>query len=288
MGERSGAAWTIARRLRRSPLVYRAARRAYTSVNHRRRPVRLPGIPGPVHRNDLMVDRSSATSRAAYVATGRQVVDLLAEALAAVGRPLGEADVLDFGCGHGRVIRHLAPVARSVAACDLDAECVRFCASAFAATPVVGHLDLSAVALAHYDAIWLGSVITHHPPEATAELLTALAGHVRPGGVLVASSGDRSTLDGDLDSSGREWMAPHVDRLRRELAEVGATYVAYPQVTDGTYGLGYQSSDWLDTAVAAVGLVPVWHRSADWGVQATNAWRRPPTRTGGRSTSEMT
>lgn len=274
MADRSGVAWRAARRLRGAPLLYGLARRAYTTVGALLPPRHLPGVPGPVHRNDLMVDPASASSRATYLDRGRQVVALLGEALEASGRTLGEATVLDFGCGHGRVVRHLAPATRSVSACDLDHEAVRFCASAFGAVPVLGDADLSRVRLAQYDAIWLGSVITHHPPTTCAELLTALAHHLRPGGVLVVSSADTLTLEVDLAAAGRGWMQPEADRLRRELVAPGATYLPYPQVPDASYGLGYQSDVWLDAAVAPAGLTPIWHRSDDWGPQATHAWRR--------------
>ena len=268
-------AWRVARRLRTSPALYGAARRAYTAAGRVLPPRRIPGIPGPVHRNDLMVDPASEHSRTTYVERGRQVVALLDEALSEAGRSLSEADVLDFGCGHGRIVRHLATVARSVSACDLDHAGVRFCASAFGAVAVPGSTDLAAVPLGEYDAIWLGSVITHHPPGTCADLVAALAGHLRPGGVLVVSSADHVTLQVDLDAAGRGWMQQGAARLRRELAADGATYVAYPQVADGSYGLGYQTDAWLDAAVSGRGLTPLWHRSDDWGPQATHAWLRP-------------
>jgi 2-polyprenyl-3-methyl-5-hydroxy-6-metoxy-1,4-benzoquinol methylase len=275
MAERSGVAWRAARRLRTSPALYGAARRAYTAAGRVLPPRRIAGIPGPVHRNDLMVDPASDHSRTTYVERGRQVVALLDDALAGTGRTLADAEVLDFGCGHGRIVRHLAAAARSVSACDLDHEGVRFCASAFGAVEVPGSTDLAEVPLGAYDAIWLGSVITHHPPPTCADLLAALAGHLRPGGVLVVSSADHVTLQVDLDAAGRGWMQEQAERLRRELLADGATYVAYPQVADGSYGLGYQTDAWLDAAVSGHGLTPLWHRSDDWGPQATHAWLRP-------------
>ncbi len=276
-------AWRAARRLRTSPALYGIARRAYTAAGRVLPPRRIAGVPGPVHRNDLMVDPASEHSRTTYVERGQQVVALLDEALAGAGRTLAEADVLDFGCGHGRIVRHLAIAARSVGACDLDHEGVRFCVSAFGAVAVPGSTDLAEVALGRYDAIWLGSVITHHPPGTCAALLTSLADHLRPGGVLVVSSADHVTLQVDLDAAGRGWMQDEAARLRRELGTDGATYVAYPQVADGSYGLGYQTDTWLDAAVSGRGLTPLWHRSDDWGPQATHAWIRTDRSAGTRT-----
>jgi SAM-dependent methyltransferase len=272
MSDRPGLVWRAAWRLRRSPRLYGAARRAYTSVNGWLPPAQVEGVPGPVHRNDLMIDRASEGARRAYAAGGRQVVDMVGEALAEVGGRLTDADVLDFGCGHGRVVRHLVGAARSVAACDLDHEGVRFCAKAFGAVPVPGDTDLRRVPLQEYDAIWLGSVITHHPPPIVADLLAALAAHLRSGGVLLASSADERTLEVDLHGGGREWLRPEADRIRSELADRGAAYAPYPQEREGAYGLGYQRPAWLDAAVAPAGLAPLWHRPSAWSGQAVSAW----------------
>jgi SAM-dependent methyltransferase len=275
MSDRPGLAWRVAWRLRSSPRLYGAARRAYTAVNGRLPPVRVEGVPGPVHRNDLMIDRASALGRSTYAAGGRQVVELLEAALADAGGALEDAEVLDFGCGHGRVVRHLVGRARRVAACDLDHEGVRFCAEALGADPVPGDADLSRVPLGDYDAIWLGSVVTHHRPPVVAALLQHLAAHLRPGGVLVASSADERTLEADLQGAGRGWLQGEEDRIRAALASDGAAYVPYPHERDGAYGLGYQLEGWLDAAVGAAGLRRLWHRPGAWSGQAVGAWTRP-------------
>jgi 2-polyprenyl-3-methyl-5-hydroxy-6-metoxy-1,4-benzoquinol methylase len=265
-------AWRAADVLRRSPPMYWVARRAFTTVNRALPPVEVPGVPGPVHRNDLMIDRSSAESRAHYVTAARQAVDLVRDALETAGGDLAEADVLDFGCGHGRIVRHFAATARSITACDLDHEGVRFCARHLGARPVLGDRDITKVPLEAYDAIWLGSVITHHPDDVCRTLLSDLAGHVRPGGVLVVTSTDERSLDHYVAT--RDWVGAHAAQVQRDLAERGAAYVDYPQNSGGSYGLGFQTAAWLDTVVEGAGLQRLWHRPDAWGIQHVTAWHR--------------
>jgi 2-polyprenyl-3-methyl-5-hydroxy-6-metoxy-1,4-benzoquinol methylase len=273
MAQGGSVTWRVADVLRRSPPAYWVARRAFTAVNRLLPPVTIEGVPGPVHRNDLMVDRASPDSRAYYRTAGLETVELVRDALAAAGGDLAEADVLDFGCGHGRIVRHFAAAARSISACDLDHEGVRFCARHLGARPVLGDRDITKVPLEAYDAIWLGSVITHHPEDVCRTLLSELAGHVRPGGVLVVTSTDERSLDHYVAT--RDWVGDHAEVIRRDLAERGAAYVDYPQNSGGSYGLGFQTSAWLDGVAASRGLEQVWHRPDAWGIQHVTAWRRP-------------
>lgn len=273
MARGGGVAWRAADVLRRSPPAYWVARRAFTTVNKALPPVHIEGVPGPIHRNDLMVDRTSAGSRANYLIAALDAVGLVRDALEASGGDLAEADVLDFGCGHGRIVRHFAAAARSISACDLDHEGVRFCARHLGARPVLGDRDISRVPLEGYDAIWLGSVITHHPEDVCRTMLTTLADHVRPAGVLVVTSTDELSLDHYVQT--RDWVGDHAEQIRRDLTDRGAAYVDYPQNQGGSYGLGFQTSEWLDEVAHASGLERVWHRPDAWGIQHATAWRRP-------------
>jgi SAM-dependent methyltransferase len=265
--------WVLARALRRHPKLYWPARRAYTAVNGVLPPVALDGIPGPVHRNDLMLDRSSAESRQYYVETALDAVALVRDALRDAGGDLARAEVLDFGCGHGRVVRHFAQAAGSISACDLDHEGVRFCARRLGARPILGHTDLSLVRLATYDAIWVGSVLTHLPVATGRDVLHLLAAHLRPGGVLVVTTASERTLEQYLETM--EWLAPAAEGIRAELDGDGATYITYPQNPDGSYGLTFHTDGWLDASLAPTGVEPLWHRADAWGIQDVHAWRRP-------------
>ena len=73
--------------------------------------------------------------------------------------------ILDFPCGHGRVLRYLRaefPQAE-ITACDLLRDGVDFCAANFGAIPVYSDPDPSRIGLPRdaFDLIWVGSLFTH-------------------------------------------------------------------------------------------------------------------------------
>lgn len=116
----------------------------------------------------------------------------LGEAFKRHGRcGLDEADVLDFGCGWGRVIRYLA---RDVSpgrlfGCDPVEEVLEVCRS----TGVPGTLARSEFLLERlpfehlFDLIYAFSVFTHLSEPAHDRALTALHQSLYPGGVLVVT-----------------------------------------------------------------------------------------------------
>ncbi|MGR8932191.1 MAG: class I SAM-dependent methyltransferase [Gammaproteobacteria bacterium] len=83
--------------------------------------------------------------------------------------------ILDFGCGHGRVLRVLSagfPDA-TVTACDLLEDGVAFCHKTFGARPLKGFEDLNQIQVDEkFDLIWVGSVFTHLPPDRWRDFLT--------------------------------------------------------------------------------------------------------------------
>ncbi|TDQ47372.1 methyltransferase family protein [Actinomycetospora succinea] len=108
------------------------------------------------------------------------------------GRP---SDVLDAGCGTGRVAIHLARLGHRVTGADLDASML---AEARAAAPELDwrladladplHLDHPLDAVVAAGNLW--PLLT---PGTHAAVVAHLAGHLRPGGLLVAGFG----LDAD-------------------------------------------------------------------------------------------
>jgi len=86
-------------------------------------PVQVVGLPGRVHRNDLM-----ALDREGYRHSSKSHFEALSEDLAEAGRPWDKiSDFIDFGCGYGRVTRWMPSVlpASGITACDVNREAVR-------------------------------------------------------------------------------------------------------------------------------------------------------------------
>jgi SAM-dependent methyltransferase len=160
----------------------------------RRQPERnarpLLGVPGRVHYRDAMLYDESPESLGAYLRAGRSAVAAIEQGLDACDRRFaGVRRALDFGCGHGRVLRHLREKipARRISACEVDAEAVRFCAAEFGVRKIVSSTTVSDLRLGSYDLIWVGSVFTHLDQSGVDALFRKLEGALSPCGVLIFS-----------------------------------------------------------------------------------------------------
>jgi cyclopropane fatty-acyl-phospholipid synthase-like methyltransferase len=125
-----------------------------------------------------------------YFPLGEDAVQCIRLSMSMVHRP-GFARVLDFGCGHGRVLRHLkAEFADSkLAACDIDHSAVDFCADQFGAEPIYGQHNPSKIQWPtrphRFDLIWCGSVFTHLDSARWPVFLEALTSVLIPYGMLI-------------------------------------------------------------------------------------------------------
>jgi len=130
-----------------------------------------------------------------FLESGRRSVDDVKRALAAVGRTLDSfTDILDFGCGCGRMARWLLGDPRcSLTGVDIDATMIEWCTEHLpggrfetnAGLPPTKYADHS------FDLVVNHSVFTHLDEEYQDRWLEELSRITRPDGVLVLSfSGD--------------------------------------------------------------------------------------------------
>jgi SAM-dependent methyltransferase len=254
--------------LKRYPPLYRAARAARLAVGRRLPPRRIEGIAGPVHRNDLMLPIVTGASVAAYARVGREAADAIEEAVRLAGRSAAVDDVLDLGCGHGRVLRVLRErfPAAVVTGCDLDPEATAFCAAELGARPLPGAEDFEQIDFATYDVVWMGSLVTHLPTDRWHQLADVLGRVLRDEGVLVFSTHGEQALH-DLDHYG-----PGLEARRAEitgaLAQRGHVYVPYDHYAGDAYGVAFHTTDEVQRTVSgALGgrTRRLLHRPAGWG-----------------------
>lgn len=98
--------------------------------------------------------------------------------------------ILDFGCGHGRVLRWLRALFpdAEITASDRVKDAVDFCAKTFDAVPVYSNDTYEGLPLGgHFDLIWLGSVYTHLPMNLWHKLTKLMVDNLAPGGLLAFS-----------------------------------------------------------------------------------------------------
>src|ERR1700730_5721985 len=148
--------------------------------------------------------------------------------------------ILDFGCGHGRVLRSLAadfPDALLMAA-DVDAAGVNFCAKTFGAIPMYSDTDFSRLAFnTRFDLIWVGSVFTHLRSERWMSILELFRSILTEDGLLVFSTHgsevERRLREGQCRWYGLE--AERVAKILREYDKRGFGYSNYLKEED--YGV---------------------------------------------------
>lgn len=186
-----------------------------------------------------------------YFAVGADALSLVRQSLllAEIGEP---AAVLDLPCGYGRVLRWLRaewPEA-SITACDLDRDAVDFCRRAFGVQGLYSAVDLGRVDLGGpYDLVWVGSLLTHLDRDAWVPALTALAGALRPGGVLVFTTHGQEHRERVIRD--RYPMDPtDRDRLLAGWEQDGFGYADYPDQTG--YGISLSRPAWVTATVGRV------------------------------------
>jgi SAM-dependent methyltransferase len=148
-----------------------------------------------VHPEDGMYVRSAAQH---YLRVGLSAVRVIDEAMRTTTGGREVRTVLDWPCGYGRVLRFLRawfPAAEIVAA-EIDTAALDFVRRAFAARPVRSDTDLKRLSLSdRFDLIWCGSLLTHLPEEATADLLRFFHDHLAPHGLCVVTTHGRLSAD---------------------------------------------------------------------------------------------
>lgn len=237
-------------RLKSFPRLYWTVRSVRKAIGEVLPPKQLPGVPGRIHANDLMMPKRVVRHVPGYVKSGEQVASLIGDHLPNDFRGAG----LDLGCGHGRVLRHLVAACPDVewTAVDIDRSAVRFCRREFGVEGLVAPPRLEDLRLprASYDIVWMGSLITHLDAEAEQQLW-ALMERVMPDGGLLAFS----TLGPSATTALEEFVpggSSHERAAAAELASHGRAYVPYPHYQRSAYGITLHTPEYLDERVRTV------------------------------------
>jgi SAM-dependent methyltransferase len=189
-----------------------------------------------------------------YLRTGASGLECVRHALAVADRAGPPRRILDFGCGHGRVLRFLKAAFPQAAltACDVDGSAIRFCADVLGAEPVLSNPELSVDLKGEFDLIWSGSFFTHVDADAWRRALLLLRPCLGDSGVLVFSAAGEwpaeklrtGVTDYGLDPEG---IAAALTKYER----AGFGYADYPDVSG--YGISLATPSWVTDAVASAG-----------------------------------
>lgn len=152
----------------------------------------LGDLAGQVSKDVAPGDRMYPLGKtwSSYLWVGASALGCIRRSLRAAGKEEVRS-ILDFGCGHGRVLRVLkvAFPQAELTGSDANEDGVAFCARLLGCTPVVSHEDPAQVELeGSFDLIWSGSVLTHLDADRWDGFLDLLESVLAPDGVLVFTS----------------------------------------------------------------------------------------------------
>jgi len=196
-------------------------------------------------------------------------------ALEGIGRTRAAANarqparILDLGCGYGRVLRSLAATfpEAELAASDIDAEAVAFCAETFGAEPILGVPDFrDLVGTKRYDVVWSGSLLTHLEWERWEGYFDFLERALVPGGVAVFTTHGRYVAD--RLRSGKSEYDYGLSQRQRELLlqsydDAGFGYQDYRP--DSGYGISLSRPSWVLKRLEHKSLEVVHLHEQGWG-----------------------
>ena len=185
-----------------------------------------------------------------FLAHGRHIADYLEAVLNRHDRRFDAAQsVLDFGCGCGRIARHVAP--RTIAAggdligLDINPRLASWCADNLPGRYAVSRLQPpTSLDITSVDILYAVSVFTHLPQASMEAWLAEFARILRPGGIALVSFAD----EGRIDSPRRETLDRDGFVLSTRSLE-GSNYMS-------SYVLGARFSDMAARAFQVVEIIP--------------------------------
>jgi SAM-dependent methyltransferase len=212
-----------------------------------------PNVITDISPHDDMYEKQNA---AHYFKVGQSALRGIKLAMLAAGKGTF-TNILDFGSGHGRVMRtlHAAFPNARLTACDLVPDAVEFCAKTFAAVPVVSKQNPKEVPIGgNFDLIWCGTMFTNINEQRTTEFLTLFYELLAPEGLLLFTTHGRYVADrlrrGE-SSYGLDKEA--VPGLLADYDRKGCGFREYPQqvirehfsIDIGSYGISLHSPAWV-------------------------------------------
>ena len=208
-----------------------------------------PGVEQEIAAGDEMF---TTGRRDLYFQLGAAALRAVRLALLTAGKG-APARILDFPCGHGRVLRMLKaefPDA-ALAAGDLNADGVAFCARRFGATPIESSLRAEEVAIeGRFDLVWCGSLLTHLDRDRWPGFFSLLVGAVDRGGVLVFTAYGRDRAERIRSRTALHGIGEHGARkILGEYDRDGFGYADYEG--QELSGMSLTSPAWVCDRIAA-------------------------------------
>ncbi|MDB6094502.1 MAG: biotin biosynthesis protein BioC [Verrucomicrobia bacterium] len=212
----------------------------------------------------------SAGAENEYFEIGQKALQLIILAGQLCNKP-HFTNILDLGCGFGRVLRWTRAHYdyAKITACDLDPAAVDFCQEQFGALGAYSRPDLGDVTFpALFDLVWCGSLLTHLPLAACAVAIDRMAEWTTEDGVIVFSTQGRHF--GTLLARGHASFAENVDvnKLLAAFRSNGEAFEPYIEDATRSYGLTLASPATMGSRLQKYpNLILRAYLEHAWGVQ---------------------
>ncbi len=205
-----------------------------------------------MHKNDDMYRPSGARP---YLLVGLSAIRCIENALQRSGDNVVKA-ILDFPCGHGRVLRFLRarfPNAE-ITVSEIDSTGLDFCRTVFNVKTCSSNIDFNKVVPSGtFSLIWCGSLFTHIDEEAAIDLLNLFYRHLAPGGLCVFTTHGRRSVEW-IEKGKQNYDLSVISRNKvlSEFYERGYGHASYEN-SFGGYGVSVASHDRMLALASRVG-----------------------------------
>ena len=190
-------------------------------------------------------EAATAVAREHYFGCGRSALRCVRLAVAAAECP-SVTRILDFPCGHGRVLRALAAAypQAELHVSDLLTAGVDFCVQNLRAVPIPTHVDPARIRLqGPYDVIWVGSLFTHLDAPKWRAFFELFHSSLRVGGVCVFTTHGRRAAEMIRTQETSYGLADPASLLPG-FGSAGFAYRSYSPADPG-YGISLTSASWV-------------------------------------------
>jgi SAM-dependent methyltransferase len=174
-----------------------------------------------------------------YLSVGLSAARCIEKALRSVSKESEVGSILDFPCGHGRVLRFLRarfPDA-DIAGAEIDGSALDFCRRTFSIVPFLSKIHFGDIELPRrFDLIWCGSLFTHIEEQRASDLLRFFYDHLSDQGLCVYTTHGGRCIEWVQGKEATYGLsADGQQKLIREFQSKGYGYADYPN--ESGYGI---------------------------------------------------
>lgn len=224
-----------------------------------------------IHPNDRMFNTNPDTD--GYDFVGVSAIEVIVASLALSTRR-SVWRILDFGCGYGRVARHLRACFQSseITFVDIIEEAAEFCARQFDGNFYVSDSDYNFSGAHGFDLIWVGSVFTHIDFKRMQTLFSILSSKLSKKGILVGTFRGKHMYN---ITKQRPKEAEDYAELLAQFDTQGHGYQSYGRKDLGDWGLSLITAARISQLSDSTEFRQIMFSEAAWAnVHDVSAWQR--------------